>query len=386
MITFIIYLVCGFICLFPNFVNVSIAATSLNQESQPIYQVLKDNNLLDSYMNDLVAEVAGNLTRAAVEWPGCQINRPYQPGLVNIYLIDSHKLPQKGTVNHNRNLRRDRMEGNAFTEENNKIIFIDTNMLKEFLAYTMLLYYEKMKGLNSLAAIKVNGLDSLQKLWNPSLNTKLRSREINDLWLMAYRGALAFIIGHEMGHIHIGKLGLVEEEVGINVTGKDRDLYWACFDLLPLKYRELQEIETQADNFAVSLIGRILKPNQPRLWYELGAHTYLSYNVNKQILNALSSTKSQYIRNVLLIKLGPELYSKLLNQSSSSGKGSIHEFFPKEHPVTLRRAALSLGSLAQSQYSYFYGEPFPVDIGLLEQITIGACQELKQKYGIQGNE
>jgi hypothetical protein len=172
--------------------------------------------------------------------------------------------------------------------------------------------------------------------------------------------------------------------VGINFDTKDRDLYWACFDLLPPKYRELQEIETQADNFAVSLIGRILKPNQARLWYEIGAHTYLSYNVNKQLLNALFSTKSQNIRNAMLSKLGPELYSGLMNQSASSGRGSIRVFFPKDHPVTLRRAAFSLGSLTHSQYSSYYGEPFPIDMGLLEQITKEACEELKQKYGIQG--
>jgi hypothetical protein len=264
------------------------------------------------------------------------------------------------------------------------MIFINTRFLKDFIAYRILIE-EDIDSLQAAAYVKVQGTDNLRRLWHPDVNSKLGSRRYRDLWLIAYRGMLAFVIGHEMGHIAIGYRDIDFDDPLVFDTREERDVRWACPQLTDASFQEKQRIEKRADDYAVNLISRFLFPdNIPprRFLYELGAHQYMMFQLKNEFLNAVLVTKSPNIQRLMQWQLGDRLYRSLLASGEQADRGSVHVFYPRTHPSTLQRVIGSLDSLAQSSYSAFYNEGVGIgeELILLNQIINAECRRLSQKY------
>jgi hypothetical protein len=290
------------------------AATSATSAADPrglaIYRALAASGALDDYLKDLVAEVMGQLMHAAREWPGYQLNGPHKPAHVNVYLIDSKRLSgQKLPVPRGINLTEENLAGSAWTDEDSATIFVDTGMLKEYLASVMRKLDTSMPLVRALAEVRVQGLDNVRPLWDPRANPRLHVRVAVENWLNFYRGMLGFVLAHELGHIHMGRQSANEGADAPTLANKqDMDVRWACWDTLSAKFRSQQQVEARADRYAARLIVQILFPEgalrAPLLWYELGAQTYLLYTLNAQFLSALDHTESNYLRRAMQIQLG----------------------------------------------------------------------------------
>jgi hypothetical protein len=241
---------------------------------------------------------------------------------------------------------------------------------------------------HAVAEVRVRGRNDVRHLWDPVVNPRLKARASVENWLNIYRGMLGFVLAHELGHIHLNKPLASEDTQPLRPTDRrDQDLRWACWDLLSSKWQHQQQVEAEADRFAARLIAQVLFPEGalrvPLLWYELGAHTYLLYALNPQILDVINVTESDYIRRALQIQLGTELYSGVAANAENSGKGALHVVFPKRHPASVRRVEQLLGTMSQSPYSYHHGKfsDYP-ELAALKMVIEPACAELKQKYGV----
>lgn len=108
-----------------------------------VFETLRASGALDDYLGAIVSETAGQLVRAANRWDGFQVNGPYRPGAVNLYVVDSAKLPERPAlvsqgINQGRGLGRYDVEGSALSDEPTGIVFIDSGMMKELVASTEL--------------------------------------------------------------------------------------------------------------------------------------------------------------------------------------------------------------------------------------------------------
>ena len=392
MRTVLIWLIAGVLVTMVYSESGQSVETASDTTGPKIYRALSASGVLDNYLQDLVEEVIDQLMGVAREWPGYQVNGPYQQGYVNVYLIDSKRLSrQKLAIDAELKLDEPNLAGNAITHENSATIFIDTGMLKEYLAAVMRKRGTGMPLINAVAEVRVQGLDHVRDLWDPAINPRLKARPPVEDWLNFYRGMLGFVLAHELGHLHLGKPVINEGTNTPTLSNKqDMDLRWACWDTLGAKFRALQQVEAQADSYAAHLIAQVLFPEgalrAPLLWYELGAQTYLLYTLNAQFLDVLNATESHYIQRALQIQLGTELYSSLVVQAESlqRERGALHIVFPKAHPTSVRRMEQLLQVLAKSPYSYHHGQsPYSSDLIALAMIIDPACAELKRKYGIQ---
>src|SRR5262245_5123012 len=104
------------------------AAQAVAGSQEPdISRALVSSGVLDAYLQDLVDEVLGQLMRVARKWPGHQVNGPYKRTYVNVYLIDSKRLPEPAlSVSSDFNLGKDELAGSVLTDEGSATIFVDT--------------------------------------------------------------------------------------------------------------------------------------------------------------------------------------------------------------------------------------------------------------------
>lgn len=378
------------LALFFNPARLAAAASDASQKGAAIYRLLQERGLLEDYMTEEVGEIAGTLVKAAGYWPGLRINEPFTPGLLNIYLIDSARLPEANVLQElDVNLSPHSLRDNAMAHEESGIIFVDTALLKSLVVAGQLAFESNVDMIVAVGSIKARGINAFRQLWDPAINPQLKAAGYADQWVIFASGALAFILAHEMGHIYLGGSDdALRRKLILYKDKADKDLHWACSDLIDKKYSSQQSIEQQSDDFAVTLLSKILFPpgvlTEPLLRYDIGARMYIVYSLAGQLIETLYATESQNILTMMRLQLGAELYEELISaKKPKSGKGSIHIFFPKSHPANIRRALVSLSRLNQSPYSPFHNEPSSTlqDIVVMEMLVSLECKNLTERRG-----
>lgn len=353
-----------------------------------IYQVLVENNLLDNYLVDAVGDIAGTIISATGRWPGFGINQPYSDSIINIYLIDSDRLPEANILaQYGVKLAKHSLRGNALAHEETNILFVDTILLKSLVTAAQMFANQHIDTMRAVGAIRAYGIANYRQLWDPKRNSLLETAGYADAWVMYSSGALAFILSHEIGHIALGAKNIQKRRSWMKFKGiEDKDKHWACSGLVEEKYRQQQNIEEEADNYAVSLLSKILFPPgvlpKPLLRYELGARWYIVYSLASQMVDTLFASESRNIHAALRLQFGPEIYNKLIAEKQTMGRGAIKVFFPKSHPANIRRASISLKQLAQSPYSSYQGGSSTDQSIMMFEMFLGMqCRNLKTKYG-----
>src|SRR5262245_55180400 len=353
-----------------------------------VFETLRGLGALDDYLGAIVGETAADLVRVANRWSGAQVNGPYQPGAVNIYVVDSGHLPERpalaGTVlNQGRGIGRDDVEGGAITDEPTGIVFVASRMIRDLVAATEL-KTQVNDIMVALALLRTRGLEPYRALWDPARNAALRPADRGNRLQMLVRGALGFVLAHEMGHIALGRPeAALAAQPPRPLTGKDRDIAQACPALIDPAHVAKQQLERAADDFAAGLLERLCgawAPHQPRhLIYELGARWYFLYAMSGTMLATGNATQSRNIHLMLRTKLGPELHQALLALGESSDRGSVHLTYPSNHPPDYERAERLESRLSQSQCSLSRGEAGSMEARMLEVFRQQACRDLGGK-------
>lgn len=352
-----------------------------------VYRILKQQRLLEDYMPEAMDDIMASLIAATGQWDGFRINRPYRQGLVNVYMVDTGRLRDRNPLAE-LEIPIDGLAGNALADEVSGILLVDTGLLKSFVTAAILYATTEMDTLAAVGAISARGIDAFRDIWDPKRNRALLSADYTTPWVQYASGAAAFLLAHEMGHLAIGRDDPSRRLPPMRFASKaDRDLLWACPDLIQRKYAAIQALERAADDFAVELLSQITFPpgvlTEPMLRYEVGANWYIVYSIGNQMVRALSVTNSPFIRQMLQVQFGPEVFAMLDANRTDDRPGSVQVFFPETHPANIRRAHDSLKRLEQSPYSVARFQPSTsaAKIAMFELFVQAECRDLKDRYG-----
>jgi hypothetical protein len=363
-------------------------SAAAQSDGERIYQVLVEQNLLEDYFRDDMAEMVGNLVSAAGRWPGYGVNAPYRPGHVNVYLIDGLRLPKRNVLEAFDIPLDDRFAGNAMAHEATGILFVDTVLLKSLVTAAVIATNTELDTMAAVGLINARGIGALADIWDPKRNPALLQAEYLDHWVLMSSGAAAFVLAHEMGHLALGEQQVNKRRRPMRFASPaDRDMHWACPDMVQEKYAAQQRIEQAADDYAVEVLSKVLFPpgvlNEPKLRYEVGAEWYIVYSMGQQMVQVLYATESDNIRAMLRVQFGPEVFAALDAKKREPGRGSVQVWFPETHPANIRRAAVSLARLAQSPYSISGGgtSGSQSSMAMFELLLQTECRNLEARRG-----
>lgn len=314
--------------------------------SHGIGSKLERAGVIDAYFPEVVFDVASALVQAAPDrWRGVQVNRAHQAGWLNIYMIDARRLPEDGLLVEEGidNFTPANLRAGAFADENTGTIFLNTAMWKRLTAATVLMQTKVHSDLMSaLARIDVIGLDAARKLWEPSALSVDTPANQRTGWLM--RGALAFVLAHEMGHLQIGRSQSEEpDRLRLSrMTDREKDEARACPELMDKESRQRQKHEQAADLAGVALLGqqcRIGDNGKLRhSIYIMGTSWYFLASMSDKLIEMGRNTDSPVIAQALRRMIGPDLYQQVIAaQASEKRRGAVAIAFPSSHPPDIAR-------------------------------------------------
>ena len=194
--------------------------------------------------------------------------------------------------------------------------------------------------------VDVVGLDAARKYWDPS--TLAGNNPVNQRvgWLM--RGALAFVLAHEMGHLRIGRTFVDEPDRQrlSRMSEREKDEMRACPELMERESRQRQDLERRADLAAVAMLGvqcRIGRDGELRHSINtLGMSWYFLTSMSDKLIEMGRNTNSPVIAQALRAKIGPALYEQVVAaHASEKRRGAVAFAFPSSHPPdTVRMQAI----------------------------------------------
>jgi hypothetical protein len=306
---------------------------------------LERAGLIDAYFPEVAYDVARALAQAAPDqWRGVQVNQAYRAGWLNIYLVDARRLPEDGMLAEEGvdNFTPANLRAGALAHEDTGIIFLNTAMGKRLTAATLMTQTKVQPDLTAaLATVDAMGVDAARTLWDPaalSADTPVNRRTG---WLV--RGALAFVLAHEMGHLRIGRSQSEEpDKLRLNLTPRQQDERRACPELVEKESRQRQKHEQAADLAGVALLGqqcRIGADGQLRhSIYMLGATWFFLASMSDKLIEMGRNTDSPVIAQALRGKIGPQLYEQVVAaHANEKRRGAVALAFPSSHPPDTAR-------------------------------------------------
>jgi hypothetical protein len=310
---------------------------------------LQRANLIDDYYPDAVREVAASLAQAAPgQWRGLRVNEPHRGGWLNVYVVDSSRLdPDEPLVVGDIELTPEALAGGALADEGTGTVYVNAAAWKRMAAASMMKQAGVVDDVTAgLAAVDAYGLQATRRYWDRStLDADTSGSRITGMLL---RGALAFVLAHEMGHLQIGRSAAADaaetrmRDVG-NLTERQKDERMACPETLYAEYQQRQRHEQAADMAAVRLLGqqcRIGDDGELRHQiYVLGTSWYFTAAMADKLLQMGRSSDSPFIAQSLRTLIGEQLYELAVAGAAESRRtGGVKAAFPKTHPPDYARA------------------------------------------------
>ena len=360
------------------------AGAQSSPDGERIHRKLVAAGLIDAYFPDVVLEVAESLRQAAPgDWAGVQVNDTYRPGWLNIYQVDVDRLRDDALLEaEGVNFNRDVLQAGALAHPKSGIVFLNTAAGKRITAATLLTQRKVQPSITAaLAQVDAVGLAAARPAWDPATLKADTQENQRTGWLV--RGALAFVLAHEMGHLRAGDAGASNPgEAAVvlkDLTERQKDERRACPETLDPRFRARQRDEAAADMAAVRLLGgqcRIGADGQLRhAIYLLGTQWYFLAAMSDKLLQMGRSTSSPVIAQALRIQLGPALYDQVIAaHADAQRRGAVAPAFPSTHPPDATRMrdierALAASPCGSSGFDVAQAQ-------LLEQFRASMCQRL----------
>ena len=314
------------------------------ERSRDFARKLERAGVMAPYFVDVVHEVASGLAQAAPgKWRSVQVNQPHRAGSLNIYMIDATRLPEGGVLADEgvENLTPDNLRAGALAHEASGTIFLNTAMWRRLIAATVLVVRDKAAMPVALATVDVKGLAASRDDWDEAT---LRSNRalFNNVGIRT-RGALAFVLAHEMGHLQIGRT-MSDEPDRIrlsNMTEREKDEARACPELMEREARQRQTIEREADLAAAAMLGKQCLGAGGDLRYQiymLGTTVYFLAAMSDKLIDMGRNSDSPNIAAMLRRFLGPDLYERVIAaHAAEKRRGAVAFAFPSSHPPDTAR-------------------------------------------------
>lgn len=357
---------------------------------EPMLARLQQARLIDDYYPDAVREVAESLVEAAPgKWRGVGVNEAHRPGWLNIYLVDAERLSDDAPFDAGRTeLTREMLSGGALADEETGTIYVNTATWKRLAAATVMTRTGVQPDLaGGLATVDAKGLEATRRYWDRSTLDGDTDAMRTSGWLL--RGALAFVLAHEMGHLLIGPsaeadAATIRMHDLANLTERQKDERLACPETLHAEYQRQQRHELAADLQAVKLLGqqcRIGQDGELRHGiYQLGTSWYFVAAMNDKLMQMGRGSSSPFIERMLRELLGQQLYEQAIASSASSTRrGGVKAAFPKTHPPDYARMEAIQRAFVDTPCGG--GDLDLSSLQMMEYLRSNMCRQLTQQQG-----
>lgn len=305
---------------------------------------LQRADLLDPYFQQQVADVAVPLLQARPgRWPGVQVNDRYRPGWVNIYLVDGDRVTAPGLLDAEgfANVGPGTLQAGALSHPPSGLILLNTAYWKRLAAATYLTQSGGPRQLpQALASVQAAGLAATERAWSEA--TLLQDNQATRLTGLLLRGALAFVLAHEMGHLDAGAGVAASGPPGplLRMDARSRDEASACPELNRAELNARRDDERAADLFAARLIGQQCRigdgGNARYQGTVLGAQWLFTASMSERLFAMGRSSASPVIERGLRQLLGDVAYGQVIAPGRQLGFG-VKAAFPDSHPPDVQR-------------------------------------------------
>lgn len=391
---YFILITCGFnigtsqLCSFPNNLFGPGQIHAKPESGYSVYKYLQNNGVLSDYMKPIMSEITRDIISHCDHWNDFQINQRFSPEKINVYILEHNK------ISNNTDSKYFSVSNNAMADHSNQIIFIDDSLIKELVIFSFLVANFNYSSYQAVGEIHLNGIDAYGKLFNTFMDYTPQTEDAQIKRVIVFRGMIAFIIAHEMGHL-IGDSGDKRDDIRIPILLKEKEhLQYGCEKYIDPAHKIILENEKQADDFACNLLVKCTYPRNMYLAYEIGIGWFFQYLMGKDNIDAcniyinlrkyssLESEKRIYasLRYTLPNDLAQKLTKQIVNESNhetQSSKPQTYMFFRKSHPSSLDRLFNSLTVFTSSPKSRFYGESNKVDIYMYNLLKERICDEIQ---------
>jgi hypothetical protein len=365
-------------------------ARAESESGTRIWSKLQQAQVIDAYYPDVVLEVAQTLAQAAPgAWRGVQVNSAYRIGWLNIYLVDATRLSSDTLLADEglENFTPEALKGGALAHEETGIVILNTAAWKRLAAATVMKQTRVQSDLTAgLAVVDAMGLPAARRYWDPATLNRDTDEMRRVGWLL--RGAAAFVLAHEMGHLRIGRSVAAEaEQMRLkHLTERQKDERVACPETLPGGLQQQQRHELAADMAAVQMLGQQCRQGRDgelrHQIYLLGTNWYFLYAMGDKLLEMGRNTTSPVIEKALRTLIGSELYQQAIAQSASEvRRGAVSPAFPKSHPPDYARVLAIEQALRDTPCGS--GGLDTSGLRLMEMYRASMCTSLTAKEGVK---
>lgn len=305
---------------------------------------LQRADLLDPYFQHQVAEVAMPLLQARPgRWRGVQVNDRYRSGWVNIYLMDGDRVTEPGLLDAEgfANVGPGTLQSGAFSHPASDLILLNTAYWKRLVAATYLTQSGGPRQLaQAMASVQAAGLAATEQAWSEA--TLQQDNQATRFTGLLLRGALAFVLAHEMGHLDAGPVAAAGGSPGrlLGMDPRSRDEANACPELNRAETNARHDVERAADLFAARLIGQQCRiGDSGSAGYQgtvLGAQWLFTASMSERLFAMGRSSASPVIERALRQLLGDAAYAQVIAPGRQMGFG-VKAAFPDSHPPDVQR-------------------------------------------------
>lgn len=306
-------------------------------------QLLRRHHQLNDALAGQVAAVANTLVRASGRWPRAQVNGPYDPRAVNVYLVN---LGRSGSGS----AKISGLGGTLQALPAHGIILADADYLSDIKAATDVYMIRKRTKAGDLYTLAIlEGADALERSYLGSRADWRQGRN------SVFDGAIAFLLSHEMGHLVAG-IHAQAQVIEIPPHNHEQAVRRACATILGDRNQVRLNDERQADEYAISLVGSIKRPSG-RLRYEFGT-VVLGLGEMRKTATAMAALSPSVEALAGPTGISPTMINKMRYRLGQGGE-TFAAVFPSSHPASVTRLLYAVLRLSQNPDSAFYGDRDP---------------------------
>lgn len=362
------------------------AAAQSVEATQRLLARLQALGVLDSWMQREVLAAAMPLVQASGgRFSGVQVNDFPRPGWLSIYLVDSARMPDDAAIaDGGVALGREQLSAGAWTHGESGTILLDTAYWKRLTAATLMTQRKSPAPLpQALATVDARGLSAVRPWWDEA--GLMQDTPENRGTGMLIRGAVAYALAHEMGHV--GQASSRADGAGLpshappRSDPRLRDRAGACDEFRRPEDEAQRNAEREADRHAARLIGQLCRvPGDGPIRHQttaLGASWFMTAALaDKVIAMGFAKNRTPTIDRAVQILLGADLHAALAARDPTGPtRGVIALAFPSSHPPDTDRMQAFERELAATPCGA--SGLVTAEADRFEAVRLRMCQSLK---------
>ncbi|HUO55110.1 MAG TPA: hypothetical protein VMU18_10230 [Rhodoblastus sp.] len=275
-------------------------------------------------------------------------------------------------------------ESSPVTDPENRIIAIDSNFLRILVARIALDSPRNMGGAGAgpyvaVAETLLTPPPAHPELWGPS-SPVLRQPTLTSM----VRGAVAFVIAHELGHIVLGRPPPPSQRD--DLTGRARQLAPMCPSLTDPAVVARRRYEEQADALAFEAVvagGPALGRSAAGVAGDLGIPLLFLLVLAADIVEIATVTQNRLSRAMLKMQIGDDAMRRLLEANEARqapGTELVGRFYSATHPAAAQRLLTLRNKLAETPGSIWYRQPDQGSYRMMLALAETACAEATGRH------